>query len=441
MRYSLLSGLILLLSAAPAAISAVEQPPHEPYRLILQEIRVAEGGELERTILRLIPLDPGAAIDPDVLVLTRETLESSPVLRNVELYTERGDRPGAVILHVDAELERRVHFETGLGRELMQGWYLTTIGARYTNPFDRGGHARMGFRQFQRTSGFFVEAEYPRLLGERCDLLLDSNIEIEHWTVIDGDRTLFQMVRRLNAQVGLRRWSRDDVTATLWLGVSSADPEEDLEDWNDEYVEPAGRLVPMPSGMEHYVDLRLDLSLDRIDPTRPWQNGHRAGLRIKASDIVDGKAFWGAGVEGMVALPVSRTTALALQVRSEYAGGGTPYHLRPVFGGVGSLRGFNQGSLSGPLGAQATWQLNTEFRQVLSGDDPRKPGITSTLFADVGDAWSADGDCFGVSASVGYGLLLRIPWIQVLNAEVAYPLTRNVTGDAVVLSMSLGRSF
>lgn len=443
MRYYLSAFIGLLLAASLATATSVpfSTPPAEPNRLTLQEIRVDPGGEIEKTVLRLIALDPGSPIDPDILIQTREELEASRVLRDVELYTSRGDRPGAVILHVAAEPERRLHVETGLGREPMHGWYLNIIGARFTNPFNRGGHVRLGFREFLRDGGFYLEAEYPRLFGNDFDLLLQNEFEIERWQVNDGDNLLYQEIRRMNVDIGLRRWSRRAMSAALWIGFSSAEPDEVLVNDAEDYSEPAGRLLPDPGEMEDFLNVRLDLAWDRMDMTRPWQKGHWSGLRLKASETVDGAPFWGAELESRRTFPIGRIHALGVRTRGAYAGGGTPYHLRPVVGGIGSLRGFTPAGLSGPLGARGFWQLNTEWRMVLVGDNPRKPRVIGTAFVDVGDHWGGGGGRYGISAGAGYGLLFRIPWIQILNAEVAYPLTRNETGDAVTLYMSLGRSF
>jgi hypothetical protein len=60
---------------------------------------------------------------------------------------------------------------------------------------------------------------------------------------------------------------------------------------------------------------------------------------------------------------------------------------------------------------------------------------------DVGDHWTSEGRRFGFSSSVGYGALIRIPWIETLNVEVAYPLTDEPTKSPVTLGLSLGRSF
>ena len=45
------------------------------------------------------------------------------------------------------------------------------------------------------------------------------------------------------------------------------------------------------------------------------------------------------------------------------------------------------------------------------------------------------------AAGIGLGALVRIPWLQTVNVEVAVPLTNQVKGKPVVIYLSLGRSF
>jgi len=130
-----------------------------------------------------------------------------------------------------------------------------------------------------------------------------------------------------------------------------------------------------------------------------------------------------------------------MRARTAYTGSGTPYHLRLIVGGTESLRGWPLAGLSGPLGARALWQLNTELRlPVLDRKNPR-PRVTQTLFFDIGDHWSGDGERFGFSANAGFGFFVRVPWIEILNTEVAFPLTGDTSNNPVAVHFSLGRSF
>ncbi|MFQ5601166.1 MAG: BamA/TamA family outer membrane protein, partial [Candidatus Krumholzibacteriia bacterium] len=132
---------------------------------------------------------------------------------------------------------------------------------------------------------------------------------------------------------------------------------------------------------------------------------------------------------------------VAVRARGVYAGPGTPYHLRPVVGGTGSLRGFRDASLSGPLGARALWQVTGEIRMPLVGRESLRPRVLGLLFADLGDHWNDTGERFGFSAGVGYGLRVHVPWIQIFGVDAGIPLTDESTNDPFWVHGTLGFTF
>ncbi len=431
---------LLLLLPHPAAVHAAELPSQPT--LWVQAVEYPAGGQMAAVLDRLVILRAGDLIDSAALIQVREELETSNVVENVSLYTARGDTLGAVILFVEADLVRGVQFETGLGRERMAGWYLNLLGIRLASPFARGGHLQIGVRSERRQTGLFLDGSYPRFLRDRFDLLIEGEAMMESWPVREEDLDLYQEIHRGRMQLGLRDWRRSGPTVSLWLWHLAAKPDDWLKsDEDDEPGEETGRLVPNPDGWESYLGLRLDLSWDGRDGIRPWQRGRWLGLRLELADAQNGAPFWGLEIDGDQALPLGRRYALATRLRAVVAGPGTPYHLRPVVGGVGSLRGFEPAGLSGPLGASALWQCNLELRLPLTGKNPNRPRIMQTLFLDCGDSWDSEYQRHGFSLSTGFGLLFSIPWIQTLNTEVAFPLTENHSYDSVLTTISLGRSF
>ncbi len=434
-------SLMILASAPSLARSQGQATDTMLPGLLLQEIRVLNGPEVESVVHRLIEIEAGATIDLESLLHSREQLMASGAFKDVQLFTARGDKPGAVILMVEAELDRGFHFETGLGRELMKGWYLNLIGFRYASPFDRGGYIRVVAREFRLTHGLYSESVYPGFLDRDLDLLLEMDQYSEFWPISDGDRMLVQKIRRSRVQLGLRRWCRDGAGTALFFNYHSAKPDNSIKNAEGDFVESAGVLVPLSHGTQHFLDVHLDLSWDGRDITRAWQRGRWTGLRFTFTNTIGGRSFFSGELDTHLAVPVNRHSAMAFRLHSGYTGEGTPYHLRPIVGGVGSLRGFGQSSLGGPTGARFHWQTSAEYRLALLGSDWKKPRVMQTLFADFGDVWSDEWDYPGLAANVGYGLLIRVPWLRMINVEIAYPLTDNFTDDAVLAMISLGRSF
>ena len=120
---------------------------------------------------------------------------------------------------------------------------------------------------------------------------------------------------------------------------------------------------------------------------------------------------------------------------------GLPYYLRPIFGGQGTVRGFRDASLSGGQGARATLATALEWRAPIyrRGDgDARVHGV---LFVDTGTWTSADGSSNDWATSVGWGLRVRIPWIQRLSIDMGIPLTPTTTGNPFWVHGGLGFGF
>ncbi len=429
-----------LLASSPAARSA---PVATEPSFSLETIRIVpDDRETVAIVSRDLPVRTGQTVTAGILVQTRDYLTGSGHYRTVDVYTERGSRPGAIVLVVEVERARAVRLETGLGFEPLRSWYLNIIGMRVVSPLGRGGLFRAGFHQGLRSGGLYLDLDVPALLGPGLDLVADGGAYEELWDVPARDVAYYQSIWHFRLVPGVRKRLRDGPSMLLWSGFSSSRVDRELQsdDQDAPDVDPAA-LVPQIPHTTSFWESRLEVQLDRRDPLRPWQAGHWLGWTLKGALSDRGDGFWGTSVDAHVAVPVVGNAAAAFRARADYAGPGTPYYMRPILGGVRSLRGFTMGGLSGPRGARATWQVNGEWRQPLAGRDPRRPAVIGTVFADVGQFWDADGASHALAASIGYGALFRIRWLQTVNVEIAYPITRDLTGNPVVLHVSLGRSF
>jgi len=440
-RFPLILLLGILFSGVPCRAVGGPSGGTAP-QVELEAVKVEPpGGEAELLVHRHLPLRVGQMVDPEALVQAREYLLSTGLFSEVDLYTTRGTRPGAVNAVVAAQPSRRFHLETGLGYKPLGGWFLNIIGVRRTGLFHRGGTARLSFRTGLHASGLYGELELPGIPATDLDLLLNLDVFSETWTAYKGDKPYYQDIHRARALLGVRRQIRPDLQATIWAGVCGTAPTDSLESWDDSPAIFAGALVPVYDHDIDFVNLRAELFRNRLDPLRPWQKGSWSGFALTAAEPTRGPAFWSGEAEARLAVPVWTTRAAAFRLRGIYSDPGTPYFLRPIVGGIGSLRGFPSAGLSGSRGARALWLASAEWRHPLAGRDPLRPRVTGTLFADVGDHWTAEGKRFGISSSIGYGALFRVRWLETVNVEIAYPLTDDPTDSPVTLHVSLGRSF
>jgi outer membrane protein assembly factor BamA len=447
-RIALLAGAllgVLLLAALVAQGFAQANPPAPPPPAPLfqmESVRVEPpGGEAELLVRRNLRLRPGQMVDVATLVEARRQLAATGLFLEVELYTERGSRPGAITAVVVARPSHHFYLEIGTGRDPLRGSYMNVVSLRRAGLFGHGGSARATFRVARRVTGFYADLDVPALLPRETDLLLNLARYRGTWIIHQGDSTRFQKIDLVRIRIGARHHLTEGLSAALWAGISRADPKQTLESHDDGPAIPTAGVVPVYEDDLQFSEVLASLIRDRQDRLRPWQNGSWAGLVLRGASPRDGERFWGIELEIHRALPVAGTRAAAFRFHAVYTSAETPYFLRPVAGGVGSVRGFPDAGLSGPLGAQALCQVSAEWRHPLVGSKSRSPRVIGTLFADAGDHWDAGGEVADPAAGVGLGALVRIPWLETVNLEAAVPLTDQVKGRPVVIYLSLGRSF
>ncbi len=415
----------------------------DPHALRLESVRVEpSGGQEEVLVRRHLPLRVGQAITSDVLVESQRYLEDLGHFASIEMYTVRGRERGAVILVIEAELDRRWRFETGVGSEPLRGWFMTFPGVRKSSPFGRGGLFRAGLRSGLRTGGPLAQLIIPSVVVQDYDLLLELELTNNQWMFLHDGQMYEQQIRRFRLHTGLRKKPLDTLSMTLWAGISGVDPENRIRgaEGNDDL--PLSAIfdeTPKDSGC---VDTLLEVLWDHRDRFRSWQAGYWAGLRLKSSyDVDNEKPFWAAEFDYRAARPLFERHAFAFRTHAVATSEDTPYPLRPTVGGPRSLRGFTLAGLSGSLGARGLWLTTAELRFAVAGKDRHRPRVLTTVFLDAGQHWGASGKLQDLSASTGYGLQFQIPWLQILNLEVAYPLTENFSDNPVMVHASLGRSF
>jgi outer membrane protein assembly factor BamA len=419
-------------------------PPRNP-QFLLESVRVdPSGGDAELLVRRYLPLRAGQMVDAATLLQARRYLAATGLFTEVDLYTVRGSRPGAITAVVAARTSRRFYLETGVGQDPFRGWYWTVASLRRTGLLGRGGTARVSYRTALtalRPSGLYAELDVPSLLARDMDLLANLGRYTETWTMEQGDSTHFQKIDRARFRVGARHWLTDDLSAILSGGISQARPRQTLSSDHDGPKIPAAGLVPVFKDDLRFGEVQASLVRDRQDRLRPWQSGSWAGWILRGAIPREGERFWASELDARLALPVADTRAAAFRFRAVYTSADTPYFLRPIIGGIGSLRGFPNAGLSGPLGARAACSISAEWRHPLAGSNPRSPRVIGTLFADGGDHWTASGRRADPAASAGCGALVRVPFLQIVNLELAYPLTDQVKGRPARVALSLGRSF
>lgn len=423
--------IVVLLSGVSLAVAQ----PVADRTLRVESIEIApDQGRVRDLVQARLRLAPGDAVDDAALVALRADLEDSRDFSRVEVFTRPGSRPGLVVLRVEVVLDMRVRFLTGFGYEPLDGWYLTLIGGELRHRPVPGSNISLALRDGINVGGLYFAAS-------AASWLFEASSSTQVWSVYDGRDGWRQEIGHGLVRAGRRFPLAERATATAWLGWQGDRPEKELTSWetnDDEEHRPAADLIPDNLGHQDHAGLWLETAWDRRDPRRPWHAGAWSGARVRASRLEGGGGFWSAELDARRVLPLGERSALAGHARVAHASDETPYYHRFTLGGVITNRGYETGRLSGASGAADLWQANVEWRTALVGRDDPLPKVTGLLFLDTCQGWDVDGQNLGFGAGVGYGLRVRLPWVQIIGVDVGYPLESHGGNAPFVVHAALG---
>lgn len=435
-------ALMLLVTLLVAAGGSLGAPAS---RLLQLEAVVVEPDDRATEVLvrRLLTIRPGDPIDSITLGLVRQDLEGSGYFRDVVLFTSRGGEPGHVVLHVDVQLDRTLHFLTGLGYEPLDGWYLNLIGTQMRNWLRPGSELRFAFRNGYNVDGVYLEGHLPAGSHATDAWLFDLHAGTSYWFAYDDRESWKQGIDTGVFRLGRRLCLRPDVFVTGWLGSLRVEPCAELTVQSDgkEQTRDAADLIDADLELHRYTVGSVEVHWDQRGVWRSWQDGSWAGGRLRIGVDRDGGEFTTFEIEGRHNIAIGPDMAVAGRLRGAHASDSTPYHQRFQFGGVYSVRGYDRAVLSGPLGANNLLQANLEIRAALLDRTAATPKVTGVLFVDTGQAWDVGGASDGWMASAGYGFRLRLPWIHLVGIEVGYPLVSLDDMSPFVVNMALGWSY
>jgi outer membrane protein insertion porin family len=304
-----------------------------------------------------------------------------------------------------------------------------TVGAGIDLRNFRGRHERL---QLSGTgggiSGFHAAFSNPWLFWNRFSISASSGYRHEKNRYDDFTEETLSV--GLGAGLSLTpddRW-RTSVGAS-YVSLESAEPMKTISPDNHDRVHGVG----------------LNLTYDSRDLHRNPRGGWWIGT---------GVGWFGGALGGTVhytqylievrrfqPVPVGRT--LGLQARLVRRAGTVPDYRLLRLGGSSSVRGYDGGDLEGEHGALAGIEYRFDLSPVRSYDlfGPLRNldlGLSAAVFLDAGAAWNGDPELTwdDVEGSVGCGLRLLAPWVEVARLDLA--LTR---AGGIELELGEGMKF
>jgi outer membrane protein insertion porin family len=445
---------VLLLALALGGISAPGTSvagSGEAQPLVI-ELITFEGNTRTSSSLagRVAGLHAGEPATPERILDATERLRASGLFREVRVHTRPGSSPGRIQVIFDVK-ESRPHLRFGLGYEDFSGWYLIPVQLNMDNLTGRGETFRLNTRFGYRVAGLVlsVGSRWPqenttsweaRLRAEGLDRIyfLDET-EIRHRVERSGMDLILS--HRLFPSWTLRTAAtRERITPDSDAEVYKDNQRGDRHQ-GDEIA-----FADLPPVIQKDLERR---SQSRIGASLHWDRYRWGGLAasgVRGRVVFEGVfprsdpfALVQADLRGYLQLVAG--TQLAARLRAGTVSSRAPFYERFYLGGLYTVRGYPSQSLSPPQGHLNVATASFELRSGWIGPRDR-PRLVGLLFCDLGV-----GDNTGFpklqdsSAGIGYGLRLRLPWVEFVGLDVGHPLSKAPVDEAFHVNFSIGWTY
>ena len=440
---------------APAQTTAGDSLPEltASRALFLEDIELTgtDRTSLE-TVYKFLPLRPGQPIDQAMLIDGIEELRGSGLFKDVTYYTRPGTNRGHLVLVLEVK-EHSFDFRWAVGNTNLDGWYLVPAMIAYDNPTGRGGLLDLQWRIGFRHTGLILKYVQPRAgsgrdyWGTRLSSIatdrpwFEDGVEYRHEVKTSGLAAVYgrRYGERWLGEVGLNLEAVKTAdysvahTGSADGSISSGDEiyGDDLPPGIQDGLGDDGRLIA-------HLDIQHDTRSDKKRAGTPV-----SGLwgRFKAYAAIQGpRSHVGlqADFRGYLNSPGG---VLAMRLRGAVVSENAAFYDRLYLGGMYTVRGFPTNSLSVPGGDTWLWSSSLEYRSSILGDS-KGTKLAGLFFLDAGSSGEFDGQAFGgVSAGAGYGLRLRVWWLDWIGLDVGFPLTDRPIDQRFQITASIGWSF
>ncbi|MFH1278220.1 MAG: BamA/TamA family outer membrane protein [Candidatus Eisenbacteria bacterium] len=408
----------------------------------------------ERVAWLYLGLNPGAEVTAGGLVVAVDELRREGPFESVEFWSSPGSEKGRIVLHLDV-VEKGFQFRFGMGFQDLSGWYMIPAELRYDNRFGRGEHLRFQVRLGYRTGGGWFVYEEPRagdgrtwwglrLGGEGVSrAYLWNGVEYNH--LVNRGGLEAHVGRRFTRHLSLEWGGTIEAVEVDSTAEAAVDDKVRGVEWGDELpFEDLPPGVAAAVGEESRGTARFDVVWDSRSEGR-LAGTPVGGLwgRLRTEGVFPDESDPYPRVTGDIRAYRSLFGAVfAARVRGGYAGWDAPFYDRHYVGGLYTVRGFAEQSLTRPAGDTRFWSASLEMRAPLAGGR-EAPRVTGILFVEAANSWTDDDEpTWGsVAAAAGYGIRIRLPWVQWLGFDVGIPITDSPENEAFHANGTMGMTF
>lgn len=461
----------LVVAAAGGEIRAETRPAVQPASASTRELRldsiriVGNNRTPDEIILRHLVLCPGDAVTAEAIEADRRRLLATDYFSEVDFSTRPGDERGTVVLVINVKEYGYPTFETGFGFHDVHGWFLTLGGLRFDNAFGVESRLRLGVRLGFRLAGLDAEWNKPLSAGGRFGLTIGFHSYGMQQRFFGsgsggpapwggtGWRRFQQNIQRTGAEIALDYGAGESTRFSFGVTAEYVRPDSTFTDWENDDELP---FADLPAGLKDGVDdvTLTGFFLRAVRDTRDNPAYPRAGsfslLTLDVFNTLLGgdEIYSRAKMDVRAHADLGDAWVISGRLNTGITTRGTPYYDRFYLGGIYSIRGFEEWSLSNTGGDDGFWLANLELRWPLAGTVRREapsepPRLSGLVFFDAGQGWRRDEkfSTSGVESAAGYGIRLRLPWLGTLGFDVGIPISNGRTDDPFRVHGSLGFSF
>ena len=447
-------------TAAHDTTSVINQTMPAGRALLLDEVTFTGNDMIPDEILRgALTIQPDDTVTVSALVKARyDVLYSHHLVRDVRVSTLPGSRLGYVSVEMEIDERSRIAFETGFGYHDIYGWFLTVAGLRLQPVKGNDSMWRAGVRIGFHLTGLDADWEKPGMLENGAGVGARGWIyNQEHLFYGPGpqpqedkpaQQEFRQNISRAGAELYLLYKQQRTTRFTFGLRAEKVDPDSTFKDADTDDEYPGSDLPPsMQSALKKTVITGLQFRM--IRDTRDLQAWPRSGsftsLSLQANtELLGGdEIFSKAELDTRFYLGTCGWRSINGRLKAGITSAGTPYYDKFFIGGIYSIRGFQELSLTPPRGHDGFWLAGLEWRVPLIPSEQIPPRLTGLLFFDAGQGWLRDEPLTPstIQSSLGYGFRLRLPWLGMLGLDVGVPLSEETTGDSYRIHGAIGFSY
>ncbi|MFN8178042.1 MAG: BamA/TamA family outer membrane protein [bacterium] len=458
-------------SAAASADSTLTDSSARPSSALVLETLAIEGNTRtsREAVLRRFPLHEGDVVDPDKVLDAIDTLRAADLFAKVDFRAEAGSTRGQVKL-VLVVLEKSVEVRFGTGYQDLDGWYLVPAELRFDNRLGQGERLRLTTKIGYRVGGAELSFAQPSA-GSSGRLFWGVGIGaygINRVYFVDGVEYAHHLGQgNVGAYAGRRfgkSW-RAEVGARLeTINADSSAKANQTDDVVGVRLGDELTFADLPAGVRDAVGKRkgsvLHAEIARDTRSTALVAGspeHGFWGRVRAESFLREDVRANAVTADLRGYGRVADLGVALRLRAGVIGEDALFYDRFYLGGLYSVRGFPSQSLSPAGGDTRFWTASLELRGALAGAEDR-PRLAGLVFLDAGQGWWPGGELVApadttfspnatafnpekASVSAGFGLRLRVPWIEWVGLDFGIPLTDTPVRESFHANGALGWNF